>query len=221
MKFILSNKCYQIMNKLKYGYRLVMLLACVVTTAAVFFFSNKLAQSNYFLLNQQTEQLSRVVIRQAAQTAYEAIDSENMQALEQLVKSLEQEDFIFDVTIYGQEGNYLIGSAIRLSVPELTGLNQQPPITSIGRVQLVEPVYQGNNFVGFIRLTLNQSQIINQAAIQLNSNADRMHALLITAFIAGLLLALSLSNQLVLWFSPFIPSWSSALNERQTNQDQG
>ena len=192
------------MNKFIWGLRLAIILACCASIAIVFIYSNSLTEKNYALLHKQTETLSRMVVRQAAQIAYEAIRFDNSKGLKKLAQRLENEKYIFDVTIYDREGNHLISSNNSSAVTEVAGLNQNHAIVSVGRHQFVEAIAVNGDFLGFLRVTLEHNKIVKDAANQFHQTQDSMHKLLLVAIVTGAILMLNLSKYITLWFAPHL-----------------
>lgn len=195
----------QITNKaIKWVFRFIVLLACFFSITSVFMFSSKLNHYNYQLLYDQTQQLSRIVVRQAAQMAFDAMQSKDNERIKQLISNLENEEFIFDATIYGRAGDMLHSSKNTLALSELTGINTPLSIASIGRHQLVEPIAQDGQYLGFLRITLEHGKIIQVASNSLHKNINFIHTMLIIALFTGAIFLLILTKRVEFWLAPFL-----------------
>ena len=106
---------------LKHLWQLSVIVACLSTIMLLFTYSNQLNKRNYKMLYDQTESLSRLLLRQSAATAYPALEGDNLKPLNALIKQLEAEPLILDATIYDVKGNLLANSSNSIPLDQLTG----------------------------------------------------------------------------------------------------
>lgn len=190
-------------KRIKKLWQLSVVIACIVTIMLLFTYSNQLNKRNYKILYDQTESLSRVLLRQSALTAHPALEKNEKEKLQKLVSSLGEEPLILDATIYDIKGNLVTSSVNALSLEQLTGVNTPLSVASIGRQQLVEPISDGNTIIGFLRITLEHGKLIKAASNRLEQNIDLVRAMLLVALSTGALLIFTITNRIEVWLSNF------------------
>ncbi|WP_028023797.1 YtjB family periplasmic protein [Enterovibrio calviensis] len=191
-------------KRLKKLWQFIILVACFATVMMLFMYSNQLNNRNYKMLYDQTESLSRVILRQAAATAHDAIASDDMDALQKIVANLQQEDLILDAAVYDMRGNLVVSSIGAMPLEQLTGLNTPLSVASIGRQQLVEPVAEDGNMVGFVRITLEHGNVIKTASNRLDQSINLVRAMILVAIMTGALLIFTFANRKDLLKSTFL-----------------
>nr|WP_086940971.1 AhpA/YtjB family protein [Thaumasiovibrio occultus] len=158
-------------------------------------YGQALSERNTTIINQQSEVLTRVVIRQAAQTAAPAIADSDQQMLEQLVLQLSAEPLLLDVTFYDNEGILITGTPEAMPLDQTLGLNTPLAIASIGLRQVVEPIFHEGSLVGFVRLTLEQDDINEVANNELDNLINTVKGLTLGGMALGLLLAITFGRR--------------------------
>ncbi len=186
---------------LKHLWQLSVIVACLSTIMLLFTYSNQLNKRNYKMLYDQTESLSRLLLRQSAATAYPALEGDNLKPLNALIKQLEAEPLILDATIYDVKGNLLANSSNSIPLDQLTGVNTPLSVASIGRQQLVEPITNGSKLVGFIRITLEHGELIKDASNRLEQNINLVRFMLLIALSTGALLIFTITTRIDVWLS--------------------
>ncbi len=107
-------------KRLKRLWQFIILVACFSTVMMLFMYSNQLNNRNYKMLFDQTESLSRVILRQAAATAYPAVANDDIESVQQLVAHLQDEPLILDAAIYDIKGNLMASSLGAMPLEQLT-----------------------------------------------------------------------------------------------------
>lgn len=158
-------------------------IGCLIATLRN---STLISQGNEKIQNKQIHSLSRTMIRQAALAAADSIIAEDQEALLTLAHDWAKESLILDATIYDVEGVKLASSEGAVSVNQIVGLNTPLSVASIGRQQLIEPVLDGGNMIGFIRLTLEKSKLTAYADHHYRKSDRLMYSMLLMTFIAGI-----------------------------------
>jgi membrane protein len=147
----------------------------------------RLSQQPAALLSEQTQTLSRLMVRQLAQTSVYWLD--NPTQLTQWLTTLAQEPLILDATVYDLKGQTLGQSPNALEIKALTGFATPLDTAKQGRQQLIEPIYsQENKVLGFFRLTLEQRQILLPAHQQQSRWRQHWHWMMLMLVITGGLL---------------------------------
>ncbi len=182
-------------------WQLIIIGACFVTIAMLFFYSTQLNKINHKMLHDQTASLSRVLLRQAGNRAFEPLKNEQQDKLQAIVNDLEYEPLILDASIYNLQGETLAHSKDAMPLEQLTGLNTPLSVTSIGRQQLVEPVFDAGKLLGFVRITLEHGAIIQESANRLDQHINLVRSMLLLALITGALLIFTVAERIELWFA--------------------
>ncbi|CZF77956.1 YtjB family periplasmic protein [Grimontia marina] len=191
-------------KRLKRLWQFIVVVACFATIMMLFMYSNQLNNRNYKMLYDQTESLSRVILRQAAASANKALANDDMEAVQQLVSNLQNEPLILDAAVYDVKGNLVASSLGAMPLEQLTGLNTPLSVASIGRQQLVEPIADDGNISGFVRITLEHGEVIKAASNRLEQSINLVRAMILVAIATGALLIFTFANRRDLWRSTFL-----------------
>ncbi|WP_325893763.1 YtjB family periplasmic protein [Grimontia sp. NTOU-MAR1] len=191
-------------KRLKRLWQFIVVVACFTTVMMLFMYSNQLNNRNYKMLYDQTESLSRVILRQAAASANKALANDDMEAVQQLVNNLKNEPLILDAAVYDVKGNLVASSLGAMPLEQLTGLNTPLSVASIGRQQLVEPIAEDGHMSGFVRITLEHGQVIKAASNRLEQSINLVRAMILVAIATGALLIFTFANRKDLWRSTFL-----------------
>ncbi|OEE74124.1 hypothetical protein A1OQ_09825 [Enterovibrio norvegicus FF-162] len=191
-------------KRLKKLWQFIILVACFATVMMLFMYSSQLNNRNYKMLYDQTESLSRVILRQAAAAAHDAIANDDIESLQRLVANLQSEDLILDSAVYDIRGNIVVNSVGAMPLEQLTGLNTPLSVASIGRLQLVEPIADNGNVVGFLRITLEHGDVIKVASNRLEQSINLVRAMILVAIVTGALLIFTFASRKDLWRSTFL-----------------
>lgn len=182
-------------------WQLIIVAACFSTIVMLFVYSTQLNKFNHKMLHDQTAALSRVLLRQAGNSAFEPLKNKQYDKLQDLVDDLEYEPLILDASIYNLQGETLAHSKDAMPLEQLTGLNTPLSVTSIGRQQLVEPILDKGNLLGFVRITLEHGEIIQESANRLEQNINLIRSMLLLALVTGALLIFTVAERIELWFA--------------------
>ncbi|CZF77095.1 hypothetical protein GCE9029_00009 [Grimontia celer] len=191
-------------KRLKRLWQFIVVVACFSTVMMLFMYSNQLNNRNYKMLYDQTESLSRVILRQAAASVNKALANDDMEAVQQLVTNLQNEPLILDAAVYDVKGNLVASSLGAMPLEQLTGLNTPLSVASIGRQQLVEPIAEDGHISGFVRITLEHGQVIKAASNRLEQSINLVRAMILVAIATGALLIFTFANRKDLWRSTFL-----------------
>ncbi|KJG09955.1 hypothetical protein C0Z01_12335 [Photobacterium kishitanii] len=176
-------------------HKTVILLICLLTFIGILQYGALLSQQNYQLLSEQTQTLSQIIVRQAAQNAAVDLENKDQDQLQLLVQNLTTEPLILDASIYNLEGVVLAKTKAAMPLEQLTGLSTPLAIASIGRQQIAEPVLLNGHIIGFMRITLEHDKLLAHAFAQMASMTAIIRGLIIAALILGGLLMLVFSRQ--------------------------
>ncbi|UTV27234.1 YtjB family periplasmic protein [Photobacterium atrarenae] len=159
---------------------------------------------NYRALSDQTQTLSRMVVRQAAATAAQDMLDNDQNKLQALVQRLSQEPLILDASIYDLEGVTVAKTEEAMPLEQVTGIATPLSVASIGRQQVVEPIMAEDQVVGFVRITLEQGRLLEKAASQVEYMTNTVRGLILAALMIGFLLAYTFGRRKDIWHFPFL-----------------
>ncbi|PSW33779.1 hypothetical protein C9J21_07575 [Photobacterium phosphoreum] len=185
-------------------YKAVILLICLLTFIGILQYGALLSQQNYQMLSEQTQTLSKIIVRQAAQNAALDLENKDQDKLQLLVKNLAAEPLILDASIYNLEGVALAKTKAAMPLEQLTGLSTPLAMASIGRQQIAEPILLNGHIIGFMRITLEHDKLLTHAVAQIASMTAIIRGLMVSALILGGLLMLVFSRQHYQGSFPFL-----------------
>ena len=188
------------------AWRLFILFGCLAALITMVEYGSNLAKQNYRTLSDQTQQLSRLVVRQAADTAAADVIEKNQDRLQQLVEQLAKEPLLLDASIYDLEGVTLAKSQEALPLKQVTGLSTPLAVASYGRQQLIEPIMSQHQVVGFVRITLEHDKLIAETMADIDAITNIIRALIASAMVIGFLLAMTFGNRKEKWHFPILLS---------------
>lgn len=183
--------------------RLSVLLLCSLALIGMLEYGSLLTQRYYQMLSEQTQTLSRMLVRQAAENAASDITDNNQDKLQKLVNNLSNEPLILDATIYNIEGVTLAKTDNSMPLTQLTGLSTPLAMASIGRQQIVEPIFANKHVIGFVRITLEHNKLLAHAKDQIHYMTRIIRGLTLASLMIGLLLAFTFGRRKDIWHFPF------------------
>ncbi|MGJ7095057.1 YtjB family periplasmic protein [Vibrio hannami] len=149
-----------------------------------------ISKGNENIQSHQLETLTKVLVSQAALSASEPIANDEQEQLLKLAYQLATEELVFDVTIYDAEGVKLASSENAKSAREVLGLDTPLQTASIGRIQLVEPVFHDNAQIGYVRMTFEKGRVTAFSDHHYRNSDRYMYTMIFMGFLSGLLLAM-------------------------------
>lgn len=151
-----------------------------------------ISRDNEHIQSQQLETLTNLLVSQSALTATDLIANDDQDGLLKLANQISSDDLVFDATIYNAEGIKLVASDNAKNVREILGLDTPLKTASIGREQLVKPIFHEGNNMGFIRITFEKGKVTAISDHRYRNSDHLMYMMLILSFISGVLLCLLL-----------------------------
>lgn len=151
-----------------------------------------ISRDNENIQNQQLETLTNLLITQSSLSASDMIVNDDQDALLKLANQISSDRLVLDATIYNAEGIRLVSSDGAQSVREILGLDTPLKTASIGREQLVKPVFSDGSMIGFIRITFEKGKVTAISDHRYRNSDHLMYMMLILSFISGILLCLLL-----------------------------
>lgn len=151
-----------------------------------------ISKGNEQIQSRQLETLTKVLVSQASLSASDMITNSDQERLLKLTNQLARERLVFDATIYDSEGIKLAASEKAKSTREILGLDTPLETASIGRLQLVEPIFHDKNLIGYVRITFEKG-MVTAISDHHYRNSDRyMYVMIIISFLSGMLITLIL-----------------------------
>lgn len=170
--------------------RAVAILALIAMVVTIGVNSVKITQGNEEIQANQLETLTKILISQASLSSSDMILNDDQERLLALANQLANDRLVYDATIYDAEGIRLAASDQAKSVRETLGLDTPLQTASIGKQQLVEPIYNDGVVIGFVRITFETGRLTAFSDHYYRKSDRYMVTMVAMSFIAGLLLAL-------------------------------
>ncbi|OEF25857.1 YtjB family periplasmic protein [Vibrio rumoiensis] len=179
-----------------FSWRVFLRFAAIILLGGMFAYtiinSFVISRDNEHIQNQQLETLTNLLISQSALSASDMIINDDQDALLKLTNQISSDPLVLDTTIYNAEGVRLVASDNAQSVRETLGLDTPLKTASIGREQLVKPVFNDGSMIGFIRITFERGKVTAISDHRYRSSDHLMYMMLMLSFISGVLLCLLL-----------------------------
>ncbi|HHF0484729.1 TPA: YtjB family periplasmic protein [Vibrio antiquarius] len=187
----MSESLFSVRNALRI---LALILLCVMLFITI---KNSvvISKGNEKIQAQQLETLTKVLISQASLSASEMILTKDQERLLKLTNQLAQDRLVFDATIYDAQGVRLASSEDALSVREVLGLDTPLATASIGRQQLVEPVFADEALIGFVRVTFETGRVTSISDHHYRKSDRYMYMMVLMSFVCGMLFIMILRRQ--------------------------
>ncbi|UXI00790.1 YtjB family periplasmic protein [Photobacterium sp. TY1-4] len=190
--------------RLRRFWQVLVLAASLGGLVAMLEYGADLNLRNYRALSEQTQTLSRMVVRQAAATAAQDMLDKDQNKLQALVQRLSEEPLILDASIYDLEGVTVAQTEEAMPLEQVTGMSTPLSVASFGRQQVVEPIMTEDQVVGFVRITLEQGRLLEKAASQVDYMTNTIRALILAGLMIGFLLAYTFGRRKDIWHFPFL-----------------
>ncbi|WP_286294676.1 YtjB family periplasmic protein [Vibrio apostichopi] len=180
------------MNESLFSIRNALRMLALILLATMFVVTIKntvvISKGNEKIQAKQLETLTKLLISQASLSASKAITQQDQERLLELTNQLSQDRLVFDTTIYDAEGIRLASSEKALSVREVLGLDTPLSTASIGRQQLVEPIYSPEKtIIGFIRVTFETGKMTAISDHHYRKSDRYMIGMVLMGFVSGVL----------------------------------
>ncbi|MEZ9063321.1 MULTISPECIES: YtjB family periplasmic protein [unclassified Vibrio] len=180
------------MNESLFSIRNALRMLALILLATMFVVTIKntvvISKGNEKIQAKQLETLTKLLISQASLSASKMITQQDQERLLDLTNQLSQDRLVFDTTIYDAEGIRLASSEKALSVREVLGLDTPLSTASIGRQQLVEPIYSPEKtIIGFIRVTFETGKMTAISDHHYRKSDHYMIGMVLMGFVSGVL----------------------------------
>ncbi|MGL4249952.1 MAG: AhpA/YtjB family protein [Aeromonas sp.] len=143
-------------------------------------------------LHSEARNRAQALIAYAARDMKRWLKEENNSELERLAQDLAAEPEILDATLYDGRGIPLAQSEQAVPLESLLPIgsdNPSQPDQGKGRIQYVQEILDGEQSIGFLRITLEEQQILADKDIKLKVIHEKQRLILLVALLAGLLIS--------------------------------
>ncbi|MFQ1827635.1 AhpA/YtjB family protein [Aeromonas veronii] len=143
-------------------------------------------------LHSEARNRAQALVAYAARDMKRWIKEEKSSELERLARDLAAEPEILDATLYDGRGIPLAQSeqAVPLeSLLPIGGDNKSLPEQGKGRIQFVQEIRDGEQTIGFLRITLEEQQMLADKDTRLKVVQEKQRLMLLVALLAGVLIS--------------------------------
>ena len=169
---------------------IAILLVSGFTIAIISFGINQFKFGSQLASINQVSNLSHILVRQQA-NLFSSLLNNNVSAekLADQLTALSREKFVLDASVYSGNGELLAQSRNALNLRQQLGLEgeKSPQQTQ----QIVEPIFDGNSVIGFLRVTFD-GQYGQTSESKINQQFRYLYAEVIVILLVGALIASSL-----------------------------
>ncbi|MBW3694228.1 SMP protein [Vibrio sp. T187] len=188
------------MNESLFSLRNALRIVALIILGAMFFTTVRnsvvISKGNEQIQAKQLETLTKVLISQASLSASKMIAQQDQERLLLLTNQLAHDRLVLDATIYNAEGVRLASSDQAKSVREVLGLDTPLATASIGRQQLVEPIFSPEkSIIGFVRITFETGKVTAISDHHYRKSDRYMLLMLLMSFVGGMLFVLVLRKK--------------------------
>ncbi|MGB6189040.1 YtjB family periplasmic protein [Aeromonas molluscorum] len=143
-------------------------------------------------LHDEARTRAQALVSYASRDMRRWLKEDNENELERLAQELAQSPEILDVTLYDARGVPLAQSDNALPIDSLLPIgtdNATPPNQGKGRLPYVEEILDGDKTLGYLRITLEEQQMLAKQDNQLKVNQEKQRLMLLVMLMAGLLIS--------------------------------
>ncbi|MGO2508904.1 MAG: YtjB family periplasmic protein [Vibrio hibernica] len=177
-----------------FSWRVFLRLIAIALLTGMFIYtiinSFVISRDNERIQNSQLNTLTSLLVSQAAMSASNLIMNDDQDALLNLANQIASEKLVQDATIYNTEGIRLASSDKAKPARATLGFDTPLGSANIGLEQLVKPIFNDNNAIGFIRITFEKGEVTAISDHRYRNSDHLMYIMLILSFLSGILLCL-------------------------------
>ena len=143
-------------------------------------------------LHSEARNRAQALVAYAARDMKRWIKEEKSSELERLARDLAAEPEILDVTLYDGRGIPLAQSEQAVPLESLLPIgsdNKSLPEQGKGRIQFVQEIRDGEQTIGFLRITLEEQQMLADKDTRLKVVQEKQRLMLLVALLAGVLIS--------------------------------
>lgn len=175
-----------------FSWRLFIRIIAILAIASVFTYtiinSFVISRDNESIQNHQLETLTKLLITQSALSASDIMVNEDQDAMLKLANQIASDRLVYDATLYNAQGVMLVASDNAKTARDILGLDTPLKTASIGREQLVKPVFSHDSMIGFLRITFEKGKVTAISDHHYRNSDHLMFMMLILSFFSGAVL---------------------------------
>ncbi|EKP0306913.1 hypothetical protein JGK42_000696 [Aeromonas veronii] len=143
-------------------------------------------------LHSEARNRAQALVAYAARDMKRWLKEEKSNELERLARDLAAEPDILDVTLYDGRGIPLAQSEQAVPLESLLPIgsdNKSTPEHGKGRIQFVQEILDGYQTLGYLRITLEEQQMLADKDTRLKVTQEKQRLMLLVALLAGVLIS--------------------------------
>ncbi|PUX70924.1 YtjB family periplasmic protein [Cronobacter sakazakii] len=208
--------------KLKFRlHRAVIVLICLALLVALMQGASWFSQSHQQSRNIQMEELARTLARQVSYSLAPLIKGENPdeKRVAAMLNQLTDESRILDASVYDQQGELIARAGESVNVRDRLALDGKKAGSYFNQ-QIVQPVQDKSDPVGYLRLTLDTHSLPTEAR-QVDNTTNILRLMMLLALAIGIVLTRTLlQGKRTRWQqSPFLLTASRSVPEEESEPE--
>jgi membrane protein len=143
-------------------------------------------------LHSEARNRAQALVAYAARDMKRWIKEDKNSELERLAQDLAAEPEILDATLYDARGIPLAQSDAAVPLDSLLPIgdnNKSVPEQGKGRIQFVQEILDGEQTIGYLRITLEEQKLLADKDTRLKVVQEKQRLMLLVALLAGLLIS--------------------------------
>ncbi len=208
------------MSRIKFKFRIhkaVIVLFCLALLVALMQGASWFSRGGQQARTVQLEELARTLARQVAFNLIPAMKTKNPDEkhIELALNTLTKDSRILDAAVYDISGNQIARSGEPINVRDRLALDG-PKAGSYFNKQIVSPIEDSSDLLGYLRLTLDTHTLATEAK-QVDNTTNILRLMLLLAVAIGIILARTLlGGKRTRWQqSPFLLTANNKVKEEE------
>ncbi|KGQ31537.1 hemolysin regulation protein AhpA [Gallibacterium genomosp. 2] len=168
---------------------IAILLVSGFTIVTILFGINQFKFGSQLASINQVSNLSHILVRQQANLFSSLLNNNvSVEKLADQLTTLSREKFVLDASVYSGNGELLAQSRNALNLRQQLGLEGEKSLQQTQ--QIVEPIFDGNSVIGFLRVTFD-GQYGQTSESKINQQFRYLYAEVIVILLVGAVIASS------------------------------
>ncbi|OBW91366.1 hemolysin regulation protein AhpA [Gallibacterium genomosp. 3] len=166
----------------------ILIMSCI-TIGVILFGINQFKFGSQLASINQVSNLSHILVRQQANLFSTLLaNNASSEKLTDVLNTFSREKFVLDASVYNGNGELLAQSQHALDLRQQLGLDGESD--GLKTQQIVEPIFNANNIIGFLRVTFD-GQYGQTTESNINQQFRYLYAEVIVILLVGLVIASS------------------------------
>ncbi|WP_019615229.1 AhpA/YtjB family protein [Psychromonas ossibalaenae] len=172
-------------KKMYYLLRTCQISGLIIVCAVILYQIAMLENTSNEMRYQQTEKFSYSLTNLAAAEATRYLSQNKIKDLQLLIDDLSNDPIVRDATVYDNLGQILYQSKNSLPLQVLLKINDSDGVSAEGVIPYIAELYNEDKKIGYIRISLEQENILSLIHNYQEKGFSTMLLLLILSFTAG------------------------------------